>query len=55
MQHREWSKSANNGCEQLQQSGDLFDGLVGTGEQRRRDGDSNRFSRLQIDHQLKAG
>ena len=37
------------------QSGDLFDDLVGTGEQRRRDGDSNHLGRLQIDDELKVG
>src|SRR5215831_10144009 len=33
----------------------LFDDLIGASEKRRWDGEANRLSRLQIDHQLKAG
>ena len=58
-----WSKSAqlecplcaNSGLMQRSKYQPLFDDVVGTGEERRRHGEAERFGGLHIDRQLKFG
>src|SRR5262245_52344998 len=49
------SRSAKTGCEQLQQTLPLFDHPVGAGEQRRRNYETERSRRDQVDNQIELG
>ncbi len=46
---------AKSGCEQSQHGNPLFDHLVGAAEQRKRNGEAERFGSLEVDDQLDFG
>ena len=50
--HSESTRCATIGCEQSQQTAQLFDYLVGAGDERRRHVQAERLCCLHVDHQF---